>query len=238
MTQTVIQKVFAPVKEYLPGWISKPIRSLATAVLTPLLFSYRSGHFLSSFKISAVSKKGEPIPWYTYPCIDFLTQRSFSNKKILEFGGGQSSLWWAHRAESVLTFEGNQQWYSKINQLMPENVDLRLVSMRDRASCVSDIRAIISENPDIKYDVVVIDGLYREQMIDIAKDVVADQGVIVVDNADGYDIYQGFMDTSLNRVDFFGYAPGVVLPHSTSIYFSAGSDLFSPKIEIPVISKQ
>ena len=147
-------------------------------------------------------------------------------------------MWWAERAESVVTFEGDEKWYAKINQTMPENVDLRLVSMHDRASCVSDISVILKEKGNTKYDVVIIDGLYREQMIDIARDVVAEQGVIIVDNADGYGVYKGFLDTSLNRVDFFGYAPGVVLPHSTSIYFPFGCDLFSPKVEIPVISKQ
>ncbi|MGC1360796.1 MAG: hypothetical protein WA826_06450, partial [Silvibacterium sp.] len=65
-------------------------------------------------KRAAVSKNGEPIPWYTYPIIDFLSDRDFKNKNILEFGGGQSTLWWAKRARRVVTFEGKREWHDRI----------------------------------------------------------------------------------------------------------------------------
>ena len=53
----------------------------------------------------AVDKKGDPIPWYTYPAIDFLLLRDYRDKNILEFGSGQSTLWWAARAKFVLSLE-------------------------------------------------------------------------------------------------------------------------------------
>ncbi|CAN1210581.1 hypothetical protein TUMEXPCC7403_10320 [Tumidithrix helvetica PCC 7403] len=87
MTQTAIQTVFQVFKKYLPTPVSNAIRSFFTATLTPILFSYRTGHFRSSWKISAVSRIGEALPWYTYPCIDLLKHRDFSGKTVLEFGG-------------------------------------------------------------------------------------------------------------------------------------------------------
>jgi hypothetical protein len=129
MTQTSIQKAFKPFKDYLPNWLWKPIRNVFTAILTPVLFSLRSGHFRSSFKGYAVSAKGEPIPWYTYPCIEFLRQRSYEDKRVLEFGGGQSTLWWARLARHIVTFEGDIDWYNQIKVTMPANVDLHYVSM-------------------------------------------------------------------------------------------------------------
>ncbi|MFT6408402.1 MAG: hypothetical protein ACJAQ6_001820 [Arenicella sp.] len=53
--------------------------------------------------MSAVARDVSAIPWYTYPSIDFLKFRDFSNKTVLEFGGGQSTLWRASKASSVVT---------------------------------------------------------------------------------------------------------------------------------------
>lgn len=237
MTQIIIQKAFKPFKEKLPSWIWNPIRSLLTAILTPVLFSHRSGHLRSCFVREAVSAKGEPIPWYTYPCIDFLRFRCYKWKKVLEFGGGQSTLWWARRAMHIITFEGDKSWYEKIKSKMPANVELYLVSMENPEKCASDVKRILDSRKDDKFDVIVIDGLFRFEMIDIAKKVMADSGVIICDNAEGYGFYEGFKDSELNRVDFFGYAPGVVLPHCTSIYFRRSSFLFNSQHIIPVIAK-
>jgi hypothetical protein len=238
MTQTIIQKAFKPFKDYLPSCIWNPLRSVLTAFLTPVKFSLRSGHFKSSFKRFAVSAKGEPIPWYTYPCIDFLQPRSYEGKTVLEFGGGQSTLWWAHRAKQIVTFEGDQDWYDKIKETMPANVDLFLVSMASPDRCVSEVNQILAAGNYGKFDVIIIDGLFRFQMIDIAMKAMADSGAIVCDDADGYGFYEGFKDRGLNRVDFFGYSPCVILPHCTAIYFGNRAFLFDPQHLIPVIAKE
>jgi hypothetical protein len=238
MTQTNIQEAFKPLKNYLPSWAWNLIRSLVTAIGTPVRFSVRSGHFKSSFKKFAVSAKGEPIPWYTYPCIDFLRHRSYKGKRVLEFGGGQSTLWWAHRAHNIVTFEGDKNWYDKIKGSMPANVDLFLVSMDSPDRCVSEVNKILDAGNYDKFDVIIIDGLFRSKMIDIAMNKMADSGAIICDDADGYGFYECFKGSVLNRVDFFGYAPGVILPRCSSIFFGNSSFLFEPQQPIPVIAQE
>ena len=219
MTRSLPHRAFASIRELLPKWLSNPIRNVGTAFLTPALYSYRTGHFRSSLKMAAVSKDGEPIPWYTYPCIDFLYDRDFKNKIILEFGGGQSTLWWAKRAKAVVTFEGNKEWHDRIETAMPANVELHHVSMEDRKACADQVSEILSMNAHSRYDVIVIDGLPRRDMVEIACRVVTPDGSIICDNAEGYGFYESFKDRGLSRVDFYGNAPGVILPHCTSIYF-------------------
>ncbi len=237
MTQIWIQKAFKPLKACLPRCISDPIRSLGTAVLTPILFSLRTGHFRSSFKMAAVSRSGAPLPWYTYPAIDFLRYRSYENRTVLEFGAGQSTLWWAHRAARVLALEGDVSWAEKLRPNLPSNVELALVPMENPSVCTEAVNRTLDANRDTQFDVVVIDGLWREQMIDIAARVVKETGFIVCDNAEGYGIFEGFKNRDFYRVDFFGNAPSVVLPHCTSIFFRRGSFVFEPSQPIPVIAK-
>ncbi len=239
MTQTAIQRAFAPLKRCLPNWVSNPIRSVATAVLGPILAAHRTGYFRSAFKMAAVSKTGQPLPWYTYPSIDFLKHRSYEGKIILECGGGQSTLWWAKRARHVVSFEGDGAWYEKIKRQMPSNVDLFHVSMETKEINVSEVTRTLEAMPHSKYDVIVIDGLYRSAMIPIALSRLSDDGIVICDNAEGYGFYEGFKDSGLWRVDFFGNAPGVVLPHATSIYFRPSSCfIFDARFPIPVIAKE
>jgi hypothetical protein len=235
MTKIWIQKAFAPMKRWLPNWIANPIRGFATALLTPFLFSHRTGHFRSSLLGKAMTKNGEPLPWYTYPCIDFLKNRSYTAKSVLEFGAGQSTLWWATRAIHVVTLEGDKEWYEKIASAKPQNVELHLVSMESADACVSDVNKVLGKN-NCHYDVIVIDGLYRYEMTNIAKTLVTEDGMIIYDNAEGFGCYEAFKNSGLNRVDFYGHAPGVVLPHVTSIFFKHASFAFSSEQKISVIA--
>lgn len=239
MTQTVIHKVFAPIKQLLPSWAYNPIRSVGTAIIGPMLAAYRTGYFRSAFKMAAVSRSGEPLPWYTYPSIDFLKYRNYEDKIILEFGGGQSTLWWASKAKQVVTLEGDREWYEKIKGQIPNNVDLCYVSMESKEINVSEVTHTLKNKQYSKYDVIVIDGLYRYEMIEIALSYLADDGIVICDNAEGYGFYEGFKESGLWRVDFFGNAPGVVLPHATSIYFRPSSCfIFDAKYPIPIIAKE
>jgi hypothetical protein len=49
-----------------------------------------------------VDRDGNPLPWYTYPAIEYLSQFDYGEKTIFEFGCGYSSLFWAERAAKVI----------------------------------------------------------------------------------------------------------------------------------------
>jgi hypothetical protein len=232
MSPSAIHDASRPLKRVLPGWAWRSIRGVATAILAPLLSSYRTGQLRSALVSRSVTRHGEPLPWYTYPCIDFLACRDYSERSVLEFGGGQSTLWWAGRARSVVTLEGDPEWCEWIRSRMSDNVELHLVSMRDRDANVADVEKVLGARPDARYDVVVIDGLYRDQMIDFACCFVTADGIIVCDNAAEFQFHHRFKDRELRRVDFHGSAPGVVLPHTTSIYFGPAAFAFDPAVPI------
>jgi hypothetical protein len=238
MTGTAIHGAFRPIKRFLPRWLSNLIRRLAAAVLAPLLFSYRTGHFRSSLKMVAVDRGGEPLPWYSYPCIDFLKHRPYDGRTVLEFGGGQSTLWWARRAGRVVTLEGDRAWYQRIARTMPPNVALHHVDESNRVTCAEQVEEVLEGTPDQRYDVIVIDGLWRTEMVDIAVRWVADDGMIICDDAHGYGIQKAFQAYGLHRVDFFGYSPGGVAPNVTSIFFYPNCFGFSATHAIPVAAQQ
>jgi hypothetical protein len=236
MTQTLIHTVTAPLKRSLPEPFFRTLRSVGTAVLTPLNFSLKTGHLRSSFANMAKSAAGEPLPWYSYPCFDFLKFRNYKDKSVLEFGAGQSTIWWAKRAKNVVAFDANEDWYNFLKPQVPANVSLFHASSETPERSVADVRGALAGVPDQKFDVVIIDGLQRKAMVDVAIDWVSPTGIIVCDDSEGSGFFDAFQGKGFQRVDFYGYVPAVVLPHCTSIFFKPGAFVFSDRVPIQVVT--
>jgi hypothetical protein len=143
ITVTRLQHWFAPVKRALPQVMWRPLRAVATAVITSVRFSHVTGHWKSSIGTAAYDADGFPLPWYTYPAIDFLAQRDFLERDILEFGGGQSTLWWSQRARSVLTIEEDRAWFARLLPLVGENVCLHHIPVDHLTRSVARFRSLL-----------------------------------------------------------------------------------------------
>jgi len=55
-----------------------------------------------------------PLPLYTYPAIEYLRSLDFKNKKIFEFGSGNSTLFWLNKEAKVTSVENNHHWFDKL----------------------------------------------------------------------------------------------------------------------------
>jgi len=234
--QYFVHKAFAQLKRVLPVRVADALRRVATAVLTPIAFAHQSGHFRSSLRRAAVSKHGEPIPWYTFPAIDLLRVRDFAGRRVLEFGAGHSTLWWARRAEEVVAYEGDPSWAARIRDAAPTNVTLTLVQHPEGRELPEEIGARLASLSDSTFDVVVIDGLDRAYLVDVACSALRPGGAIIADNSEGYQIQERFAGRGMMRVDLYGYVPGVILPQCTSIFFREKCFLFDADLPIPNIA--
>jgi hypothetical protein len=174
----------------------------------------------------AVDRYGHPIPWYTYPTIEFLKRRDFSNRDILEIGAGQSTLWWARASRSVLAIEEDAEWMKLIASKAPTNVDLRCAPVKDG---IGPVESIMGSRA---FDVIIIDGHLRADLIERATRHLKPTGALLFDNSNGWGVEDALRGLDLRRVDFFGYAPGVILPHCTSLIYRSDCFLFDTDIRI------
>ncbi len=215
----------------LPAVLWNVVRAAMTALATPLRFSAKTGHFRSSFAGAAVTANGRPLPWYTYPAIDFLTPRDFSGRSVLEFGGGQSTLWWQERARSVLTFESDPEWETRIAARRQPNLELHHMAIElPDEDCLAEIARRLGGR---KFDVIVLDGHLRRELVAVAFDHLAPGGAIVLDDAEGYDVQGEIHWRDCRRIDFFGFAPGVALRHCTSLVYAGDCFLLRPDARMP-----
>jgi len=203
------------------------LKRAGAAFLTPIRFTLETGHLRSAIQGRAVDSKGGPIPWYTYPAIDFLSQADFSQYSILEWGGGHSTLWWAERAASVLTLETNASWFEYIRRrtLRRTNVELHLCETAEEYITMPLGRS---------FDWVIIDGDERLACARTALRVIRPHGGILLDDSMRYwgnkepatHIADMLQRSGFWRVDFYGYAPCDWCPKCTSVFFGKESELF------------
>ncbi len=230
----IFGKVQRVVRKVLPAPAAELVRATSTALLTPIFFSWSNGHFVSSLSRKALDGRGNAVPWYTYPAIELLKSKDFSGRNVLEFGAGQSTIWWSQRARSVVSLDANLEWYQRVKAAAPKNVELHHA---DRELRVFDFSKIASRS----FDVVIVDGLNRYRAAELGESVLAADGCLVVDNSDtyagssgDYPITTRLRNLGYSRVDFYGHAPGVILPHCTSFFFKGDCFLFqgqeSPRV--------
>ncbi len=95
-------------------------------------------------------------PWIVPAAVGWLRRRIRSDWAVLELGSGRSTVWFARRAGSVLSFEDNEYWYPRTQERLAEagltNVDLRLRE-------VEGFPKEVAELPDASFDLVLVDFL-------------------------------------------------------------------------------
>lgn len=166
-----------------------------------------------------IDRDGNPLPWYTYPAIEYLLQFDYRQKKIFEFGCGNSSLFWAARAKSVISIEDNPQWFAKWQQeFKAENLDIRY-----REEGAEYFQAIAEE--DCRFDVIVIDGKRRAQCAEAALVKLAPGGMIILDDSDRVATSEEYINAigilrraDLIQVDFHGFCPMNCYSKTTSLF--------------------
>lgn len=176
---------------------------------------------------SCVDRNGNPIPWYTYPAIEYLLQLDFSNKRVFEFGAGNSTLFWANLSKKVVSVEDNKSWYKALKKEIPSNVDLKYKKLGKKYS-----NAILEEKE--KFDVIVVDGRMRDKCCESAIQKIASGGLIILDNSDRVSEYKEYSNAiqtlkknDIIQVDFSGFGPINDYTWTTSIFFSRDFD-FKP----------
>lgn len=142
-----------------------------------------------------------PLPWYTYPAIEYLDQFDLSKSIIFEYGSGNSSKFWSTRSQSVISIESNLSWYEKGNRELSANQTLLLRIEKD------EYVNAINENEN-QFDVIIIDGIYRYNCTINAIMKLKEGGLIILDNSDWYPNTTSFLrDTGFTQIDFIGCGP-------------------------------
>lgn len=164
---------------------------------------------------------GSPIPWYTYPAIEYFNQLDAKGLRVFEYGSGNSSLYWARKGADVWSVEHDPGWCETMGKRSAQLKDLLL-----RESCESYASAISEVGGE--FDVIVIDGAWRNECVRAALPFLSPEGVFILDNSDWYtDVSDFLKEVGFFQVDFNGFGPINNYCWTTSILFRLSSPLKS-----------
>lgn len=175
------------------------------------------GWFRSYREQSSVDVDGNPIPWITYPAIEFIKRRIDKEMSVFEYGCGGSTLWWASRVKEVVSVEHDKDWYDRIVPTIPGNVTLEYIELEyggDYSKKVSDFNRT--------FDVIVIDGRDRVNCAINSIPALKSDGIIIWDNSDLKEYAVGcqfLMDNGFKKIEFIGLAPIANWKAETSLFY-------------------
>ena len=164
-----------------------------------------------------VDAEERPLPWWTYPIIDFLARRVRPDMRVFEFGSGNSTLWWASRVEHVTAVEHHPRWAVRMAQAVPDNVSLLHVPLEpDGDYCRT------SQRTGGRFDIVVVDGRDRVNCARECLGSLKEDGVIVWDDSQRRRYRPGFRflgRRGFRQLEFHGHGPMDTLPWETSVFY-------------------
>ena len=213
----------ALLRRFLPSKLRRPVSQLPiwprfwVASYTAARNLWRVYGHARSVRIGrAVDRAGQPLPWFTYPAIEYLQQLDLSHARVFEYGSGQSTLFWAREAAEVVSVEDNETWYADIRHQLPPHCTY--VFEPDLHRYVETIRRFGL------FDVIIVDGPARGRTrLRCAREAVAHLrpgGLVVLDNADWLPESAAVLrDADLLQVDMSGFFPVGGHTQTTSLFF-------------------
>lgn len=160
-----------------------------------------TGWKLSADLKESVDREGKPLPWITYPAITFVSRLVRNDWRVFEYGAGNSTLWWRERC-TVESVESDPEYAAHYGV----------------RHAVGD--AYVNA-PVGAYDVVMIDGIDRNECAARAVHHLKPGGFILFDNSERPDYAEAYgllKAAGFLRLDFFGLGPIATYGWQTSIF--------------------
>ncbi len=181
------------------------------------VIAYKAGWRLSFLEGRPVDEYGQPIPWYTYPAIEFIRSLDLKNCRVFEYGCGNSSMFWAKQAAEVFAVENDTGWAQKVRDLLiPNLVVFEAVDNEQYIQMPFEVGGT--------FDIVVVDGRNRRACAAIACRVVNQAGMIIFDNADWYpDACADLRSQGWFQVDFSGLGPINPYAWTTAVFLKTNA---------------
>lgn len=165
---------------------------------------------------SPVLRDGTPIPWVTHGFIDYVSRLNMKNMSMVEFGSGNSTLFFVKLVRSIVSYEHDEKYISHLRD--QHGYMGEIVHVDHRYGGTPD---------DFRADIVFIDGLDRNRLLEnllrvINSDSIQVPSIIMIDNPDfvnqnllGELIVSGFI-----RIDFYGLVSGNFEDGVSSLFLS------------------
>jgi len=190
-----------------------------SSLLSLRLFGYLIDvGWFNSFKTGQpVDKNFESLPWLTYSFIDFITERLRNEFNVFEFGSGNSTLFFARKVKDVTSVEHDSKWYNKLKNKIPGNSNLLLSKSNSSEDYISGLK-----QANKKFDLIIIDGIHRNECCYEAVNGLTEKGVIILDDSERVEYNKGteyLTNKGFKKINFTGIPPGMLIRKCTTVFY-------------------
>lgn len=180
-------------------------------------YLHELGWFNAFTKKMPIGNNFEPLPWVTYPFIDFLEPRLTNQMDVFEYGAGNSTFYYAAKVRSVTSVEHDEEWFKNLLKSKPSNAELLYQKLE-----YGGLYAETALQTGKTYDIIIVDG--RDRVNCSVKSVAAlkQSGVLVLDDSERKEYLAArkfFESNNFKSLDFWGIAPGLAYKKCTTIFY-------------------
>jgi len=180
--------------------------------------------FLASVNTQrSIDQHGKPIPWFTYPAIEYLDSLELDDALIFKWGSGNSIVYFSERCLSIGSIE------SDIRRLEFQRSNIRnnqLIHFRPELS--EDYYLAINHGIHEFCDIIIVDGKQRDKCCRQTIPKLKKSGILILDNSDRYPkLCQSLRDSSFIQIDFHGHGPINSYTWTTSFFLPCIDQILS-----------
>jgi hypothetical protein len=132
-----------------------------------------------------IAPNGLIYPWWTHPLLEQLELSDFSEMIWCEFGAGRGTAYLRNKAKWVDSIETDPDWAAQA-QLDCQHAGLLNGSIHGqhlRDGIPEDMPKYFAMIPDRRYDVISVDGIFRDQCLQWTIDHFKGRtGLLIIDN--------------------------------------------------------
>lgn len=141
-------------------------------------------------------------PWFSFPSIDYLDKLSSRDMRVLEFGCGYSTIWWAQRVSHVTSIERSTHWIAEVKHALSKHTvtNVNLINFLEFAETTEEeiqrrtdpieLATIIQRyvaagqgGPEL-YDIIVVDDVFRNEAAAAAIAQLKPGGILILDDSE------------------------------------------------------
>lgn len=104
-------------------------------------------------------------------------------KNILEYGSGNSTLYFSKYLNidsNWTSIESEDYWFNYVKQYIQKNNNIKIHQITDLKDYSKSPKKI---NPNLKYDIIIVDGRTRKKCINFSKSIIEKNGILILHDA-------------------------------------------------------
>jgi hypothetical protein len=177
-------------------------------------YLYENGWFRSIEENKSINSEGDEIAWLPYTLLRFLNERLDRNRTVLEFGAGASSMYFSKRVEKVVSVEDDRNWYNRVLANKPSNLTLILAETKDLYINV--------RYEKLSFDLVLVDGQFREECLFKSIEYLSPEGVILLDDTNAFEfgrLIPQMVERGFKYLKFNDFAPIINYNKESTLFY-------------------